>query len=148
MQIRLNKSIAFLSGVIMFVLLRSLVAQVGGTLDNSHNVVAGGGGSKSSGGSLTVDGTVGQPQAGTVSTGGNFSLRGGFWAHQALVPTAAPVSITGRVRFNSIVQRCRLQITLVDVSNGSTRSTTPNQFGYYKFDDVVTGVYLLRAESA
>src|SRR2546426_11429414 len=38
-----------------------------------------GGGGTSSGGQFTLSGTVGQPDAGTL-TGGNFELEGGFWS--------------------------------------------------------------------
>jgi hypothetical protein len=41
--------------------------------------VAGGGGT-SSGGQYTVNGTIGQPDASSTLTGGNYSLTGGFWA--------------------------------------------------------------------
>ena len=52
-----------------------------------------GGGGRSSGGSLEVVGTVGQPDAG-VMAGGEFSLRGGFW-HEPVATDAAPdLSIT------------------------------------------------------
>ena len=37
-----------------------------------------GGGGASSGGSFTLTGTIGQPDAGTLS-GGNYTLQGGFW---------------------------------------------------------------------
>lgn len=39
-----------------------------------------GGGGTSSGGSFTLSGTIGQPDAGAAMTGGSFSLTGGFWA--------------------------------------------------------------------
>jgi hypothetical protein len=41
--------------------------------------VAGGGGT-STGGTYSVSGTVGQPDASGAMTGGNYSLTGGFWA--------------------------------------------------------------------
>ena len=41
--------------------------------------IAGGGGA-STGGTYTVNGTIGQPDAGGPMTGGNYSLTGGFWA--------------------------------------------------------------------
>jgi hypothetical protein len=47
-----------------------------------------GGGGRSSGGSLEVVGTVGQPDAG-VMTGGEFSLNGGFW-QEPVTTNAAP----------------------------------------------------------
>src|SRR5438093_13726584 len=37
-----------------------------------------GGGGSSSGGSYTLSGTIGQPDAGT-SSGGTYTLEGGFW---------------------------------------------------------------------
>lgn len=37
-----------------------------------------GGGGKSSGGSYSLNGTIGQPDAGSMS-GGTFDLAGGFW---------------------------------------------------------------------
>lgn len=43
--------------------------------------VNGGGGTFSTGGSFSVGGTAGQPDAGNHS-GGDFALRGGFWASQ------------------------------------------------------------------
>src|SRR5262249_6787652 len=90
-------SIAFVTVLNSMIVVRS---QTGGSYDLSHNVI-GGGGSRSTGGTLEVTGTVGQPQAGTASSGGSYDLRGGFWAYHALVPTAAPVNITGRVMLNS-----------------------------------------------
>ena len=39
-----------------------------------------GGGGTSSGGSYTLSGTIGQPDAGPSLTGGSFSLTGGYWA--------------------------------------------------------------------
>ena len=49
--------------------------------------IAGGGGT-SSGGSYTLSGTIGQPDASTTMTGGNYSLTGGFWAAISVVQTA------------------------------------------------------------
>ncbi|HEX3628323.1 MAG TPA: hypothetical protein VH280_23185 [Verrucomicrobiae bacterium] len=48
--------------------------------------VAGGGGT-SSGGQYTVSGTIGQPDASSAMTGGNYSLTGGFWAFISVVQT-------------------------------------------------------------
>src|SRR5262249_53060692 len=46
-----------------------------------------GGGGTSSGGTFAVSGTVGQPDAGPVMSGGNFSLTGGFWSLLSVVQT-------------------------------------------------------------
>jgi hypothetical protein len=48
--------------------------------------IAGGGGT-SSGGVYSVSGTIGQPDASTAMSGGNYSLTGGFWALVQVVQT-------------------------------------------------------------
>src|SRR5205814_8754831 len=54
-------------------------AQSGGTFNITRSVIAGGGG-RATGGTFTMDGTIGQSLAGTTSTGGTFNLQSGFWA--------------------------------------------------------------------
>jgi hypothetical protein len=59
-----------------------------------------GGGGTSSGGTYSVTGTIGQPDAGVLS-GGNYTLEGGFWSAFAATPTspAGPqlsVSVSGQ----------------------------------------------------
>jgi len=49
--------------------------------------IAGGGGT-STGGTYSVSGTIGQPDAGGPLTGGNYSLTGGFWALISVVQNA------------------------------------------------------------
>lgn len=53
-------------------------------------------------------------------------------------PTAAGVSISGRVRTASGRGIRNVQITLID-SNGNTKSAQTTAFGYYRFDDVAAG---------
>ena len=48
--------------------------------------VAGGGGT-STGGTYTVSGTIGQPDASGAMTGGNYSVTGGFWSLINVVQT-------------------------------------------------------------
>src|SRR5437762_10625359 len=62
----------------------------------SHHVIAGGGGT-SSGGSLKVEGTVGETSASKTMSGGSLALKGGFWntfdlppALPSPTPTATP----------------------------------------------------------
>jgi hypothetical protein len=59
--------------------------------------VAGGGGTCSgpSGGSVdAVSGTIGQPDASGATTGGSYSLTGGFWSILSVVQTAALPNLT------------------------------------------------------
>jgi hypothetical protein len=62
-----------------------------------------------------------------------------------LAPTAATVSISGRV--TSITGRGirNVRLTLTD-SSGQIRTATTTSFGYYRFDDVQAGeTYVLTA---
>src|SRR5436190_5000580 len=53
-----------------------------------------GGGGGSSGGTFSVSGTIGQPDAGPAMSGGNFSVTGGFWSLLSVVQTlGAPTLI-------------------------------------------------------
>jgi hypothetical protein len=62
-----------------------------------------GGGGQSTGGVYSVSGTIGQPDAGTMS-GGNFTLTGGFWSVIAAVPTpGAPLLTITRTATNSVI---------------------------------------------
>lgn len=124
-------------------------AQTGGGYDLSHNVIASGGAQQSAGGGFEVSGTIGQPLAGTLSTGGNYSLRGGFWVFGQLAPTGANVTLSGRVfsgKGLGIVRRVR--IVLFDTTTGIERTTQTNQRGAYQFEELEIGrFYIIRAES-
>ena len=62
-----------------------------------------GGGGTSTGGVYAVTGTIGQPDAGTMS-GGNFTLVGGYWSVIAAVQTAgAPSLAIFRTTTNTVV---------------------------------------------
>ena len=57
----------------------------GGDFDLSWHTIDGGGGT-STAGSFELTGTIGQPDAGAVMTGGKFTLIGGFWAGVGSAP--------------------------------------------------------------
>jgi hypothetical protein len=122
--------------------------QTGGTFDQSHWVIAAGGGSNSNGGTMNISGTIGQGVTGTASNGNpaRFDLHGGFW-FQNLVPTAAAVSITGRVTTanGQGIRNARLTLTSPD---GARRTAITSAFGYYSFDGVEVGnTYVLEIAS-
>lgn len=114
-------------------------AQTGGPYDLTHNVIATGGGSNSTGGVFSVSGTVGQHAAGVSSTSipPQLDLHGGFW-FQKLAPTSAGVSISGRVTTaaGDGIRGVRLVLTSPD---GTRRLATTATFGYYAFDGVPVG---------
>ena len=50
-----------------------------------------GGGGTSSGGTYSVGGTIGQPDASGAMSGGNYSMTGGFWSLYAVQMPGAPL---------------------------------------------------------
>ena len=70
----------------------------------------------------------------------------GIWQIQALVPSAANVSVSGRVTANG-TGISRANVTLTDAQGTSRRAIT-NAFGYYRFDEVGVGqTYVIEAAS-
>lgn len=134
--------------LITFLLPNFVSAQSGGNFNLSQTVVAGGG-QNSIGGNFAVSGTIGQGTVGTNPVGGIFSLRGGFWAVGTSAPTAAAVSLSGRVyngKGNGIISR--VYIVLTDTATGTTRSAQTNPFGFYSFEELEVGrFYIIRAQS-
>ena len=85
---------------------REPVPAVSQQFDVSRNVIAGGGGT-SLGGSLTVEGTIGQPALGTTSIGGQFTATGGFWQLEPAVsstPTPTPTATPTPTPTSNVVQ--------------------------------------------
>ena len=81
--------------IFAFLFAFSATATVRAQTYSIHWFTIDGGGGTSTGGVYSVSGTIGQPDAGTMS-GGNFTLDGGFWGIIAAVqtPGAPLLSIT------------------------------------------------------
>src|SRR5208283_2949219 len=62
-----------------------------------------GGGGTSTGGTYSVSGTIGQPDAGGAMTGGSYSLTGGFWSLIAVVQTGGLPNLTITHVGNSVI---------------------------------------------
>ncbi len=81
------------------------LALAAGAFAQSYNIdwfTVDGGGGTSTGGVYSVTGTIGQPDAGAVMTGGNYSLQGGFWAIQAVQTPGAPLLSIARTTTNTV----------------------------------------------
>src|SRR5438874_11639980 len=88
-----RRALVTLTGLLVFAALAlPALAQVGGGFDLSWNTVDGGGYTSSSAGSFALGGTIGQPDAGTMS-GGIFGVQGGFWGPDTA--NAAAPSLVG-----------------------------------------------------
>lgn len=63
-----------------------------------------GGSGSSTGGVYSVTGTIGQPDAGSPMTGGNYSLAGGFWSMFSVIHTpGAPLLSIRLTATNTVV---------------------------------------------
>jgi len=93
----------------------------------------------------TANGTVGQPAVGTQSSGPSYSFRSGFWTSSPLGPTAAAVSVGGKVITANGAGIRNIRVTLTG-ANGQNRTTITGSFGYFRFDEVTAGeTYVLTA---
>lgn len=126
---------------ILFVALSLFVissnAQSGGSYQITQSVIAAGG-QNSTGGSFSLDGTIGQTLAGEDSTGSMFSVSSGFWLPQ-LAPTAAAVSISGRIMTGGGRGIRNVSIILTNSATGENRFVRSSAFGFYRFEDVTVG---------
>lgn len=113
-------------------------AQSSGVFSITQSVIAGGGGQNSAGGSFALDGTIGQSAAGGSLAGGAISLTSGFWNSNSFVPTAAGVSISGRVMAADEHGLRNALVTLTD-AHGATRTVVTAPFGYFRFSEAAAG---------
>lgn len=113
------------------------VAAGGGyTLDQS--VIASGGAQMTTGGAFSLDGTIGQPAAGIVSNGGSFGIRSGFWNEPSFAPTAASVTVGGKVKTPDGRGLRNAFVTLTNMRGEICRVST-SAFGYWRISDVPAG---------
>ena len=116
-----------------------LMQQQGGPYILNPSVIAGGGGT-STNGSTNISGTIGQGVLG-ASSGGSFSLNGGFW--QAAQAPAVANSISGTISY-CIDQTKKVPNATVQTTSGSpTASTTTNASGFYQLDNLGVGPYTI-----
>ena len=105
-------------------------AQSGGSLDLRSNVIAGGGNTSTGSGNLQISGTIGQPAAGTQTTGGTLTQTGGFWPAILGVPAATPTPVAGAgsLQFSAPAfsgnEGCAPATITVTRTNGSTGAVT------------------------
>lgn len=86
----MNRSFTLI--LIVVLVSAGLFAQSGGVFEIKKSVIAGGGG-RSIGGIFVTEGTVAEALAGIASTGGIFSVTGGFWGGGSLgTPTPTPTA--------------------------------------------------------
>ena len=89
-------------------------------------------------GNGTVDYTVAANNSGAARSGSMTIAGQVFTVNQSLAPTAAPVSVNGRVTTSAGMGLSNTLVTLT-APDGLSRYARTNSFGYYRFDDVPVG---------
>jgi hypothetical protein len=108
--------------------------------------IATGGVTNATSGSFAVGGTTGQAAGGRSISAQSFTLYPGFWTPADLAPTAAHVTVGGRVLSPSGSPVYGARVSITD-QEGNTQAALSNPFGYYQFDDVEVGRgYVLEAK--
>lgn len=131
--------------ITLFVFVSLALAQSGGNYELTQTVTATG--SVVSGGAYSMTFTAGQPFAGSLPPSGNKTLHIGFWTPPDFAPTAANVTISGRV-LTAGGQGVRNTVLTLTDSSGMTRIARTSGFGYYRFEDVPSGeIYVLTISS-
>lgn len=126
----------------LFFLSANIPAQTGGSFTITQSVIAAGG-ENSTGGVFSLDGTAGQTVAGNAVGNSPFAVTSGFWSFTSAAPTAANVSISGRVMTAGGSGVRNAAVTLIG-PNGTIRSTQTGAFGFFKFENVeVGGTYFI-----
>ena len=111
-------------GVLLLAMLAlswTALAQTGGGFDLSWFSVDGGGGT-SGGGDFTLDGTIGQPDAGNELKGGAFAVTGGFQAGAAGI-TLTPGDCDG----DGMVTSLDIRATFLERFDGDSQFTPYDQ---------------------
>jgi hypothetical protein len=120
----------------------------GGNYAVTQTVVASGGGQNSASGFYALDGTIGQPLAGNALNGSPFAVTSGFWNFSPLAPTAASVSLSGRILAPN---GSGLKNAVVTLSGGLLTQplvSRSGSFGYFSFEGVAVGqTYILTVHS-
>lgn len=109
----------------------------------TRSVIASGGGQNSTGTAAggnvyRLDGTIGQTVAGQPATGAPFNVFAGFWNPGNFAPTAAGVTLGGRITTANGAGIRNVNVTLLSM-NGARREVRSGAGGFYSFEDVTAG---------
>ncbi len=88
-----SRAVRCLGSLLTAALLTCAASAASAQLSVSRFTIDGGGGTRSTGGTFAMGGTIGQPDAGRLS-GSSFTLSGGFWSGGAAV-TAVEIDAPG-----------------------------------------------------
>ena len=145
----MNKVIISVGLILTFVAASAAQIAQGGSFTLEQSVIAGGGASTNAPNNpaFSVGGAIGQPVAGVTSGAASFRLRSGFFTPEPFAPTAASVSISGRILTPEGIGLKNAQVLLTDFQ-GNARTALSGAFGYFSFPEVEAGqTYILTVVS-
>jgi hypothetical protein len=100
----------------------------GGPYKITSAVQAGGGGTSSGSGNITIEGTAGQPAAGGPHGSSPYTHDAGFWFTTMVPATPTPLPGSGTLEFSAptynVLEDCTEAIVTVTRTNGSTGAAT------------------------
>ena len=128
-----------LSIIIIAAVTAAQVASGGSYTLNQAVVASGGGTSNDAGNDYKVEGTAGQPAAGTLANVGTYSIRSGFWSPNPFAPTAAGASISGRVITAHGEGIRNVSVVLTGGNLFTPRTVRTGTFGNFTFEGVTVG---------
>ncbi|HEX8736787.1 MAG TPA: hypothetical protein VF721_15755 [Pyrinomonadaceae bacterium] len=148
----MKKIIIFVGLILTFTVgARAQVAQNGAyVLEQSVTASGSGASTQTAGGNTTfsVTGAAGQPAAGTTLSGSPLTVKSGFFTPEPFAPTAASVSIAGRVLTPDGITGLRNARVILTDAHGNARTAISGSFGYYRLTEVEVGqVYLVTVVS-
>lgn len=123
--------------LMIFPIIVSAQVASGGNYSLEKTVVAGGGGN-SAGGTYSLSGTSAQNLAGTNKGGSSYTEKSGFWIPETMAPTAATVSVGGRILTSNGAGIRNVVVTITNMA-GQSRTTISSSLGYYSFSDIEVG---------
>ncbi len=95
----------------------------------------------------TIEGTIGQAAAGTNQQIAGNKFQSGFWTAAPLAPTAANVTVGGKI-LTAGGRGIRNVLVTLTAPNGESRTVISGTFGYFRFSEVATGeTYILSVRS-
>ena len=143
-----NKTLAIVAITLSSALAAKAQVAQGGTYKLEQSVIAGGGTSAdAAGNAYKLDGVIGEPIAGTTSTGSTYAVKGGFLNSPSLAPTAAGVTVSGRVLTANGLGIRSVLVTLT-TSDGTIRTVLSRTFGNFTFTGVTAGQTVILTAAA
>lgn len=130
--------------ILILLLSSASIAQSGGQYEIETSIIASGGGS--SGGQFGLADAAGQSLAGNRTQGGPFTVQSGFWTPN-LAPTAASVTLSGRVRDAAGRGLPGAMVILSDLE-GNVAGAITSAFGNFRFEGVPAGGFYILSVSA